>query len=168
MEAFRTAFRERDKGEEPMQSAVSGSGAVDGRMSLGQASISDVELQRIVTHDLGCLMNVVNLAAAIDLNGFSHVRRSILNYGFPDMVHRTIDEIGVDDIGDEILSVIASFEPRISSDSVSVRRDQSVEPESMKIRFVVSAELDAKPLKLPVQYVADLERDTGKMSIYRR
>ena len=40
--------------------------------------------------------------SAEDLTEFDSVRKSILNYGLPDIVHRTIDETSVDDIRDEI------------------------------------------------------------------
>lgn len=167
-QAFRRAFQERDKGREAKSPDPSGEAAVQGRLSLSRASMSEAELQRLVTLELGGLMNTVNLAAATDLSEHPQVRRSVLNFGFPDMVHRSIDEIGVNDIGDEIAWVLATFEPRLLPGSVRVARDAGVDPDTLKVRFVVSAELDCKPLKLPVQFLADLERDTGKIVIQRR
>lgn len=167
-QAFRRAFQERDKGREVKAPEAAGEGSVHGRLSLGRASMSEAELQRIVTLELGGLLNTVNLAAATDLSEHPQVRRSILNYGFPDMLHRSIDEIGVNDIGAEIAWALSNFEPRLLPSSVRVARDTSIDADTLRIRFVVSADLDCKPLKLPVQFLADLERDTGKIVIQRR
>ena len=52
--------------------------------------------------------------------------------------------------------------------SIQVSRDTSVSADELKVRFVVRADLNCDPLNLPVQFVADLERDTGKILISRQ
>ena len=47
-------------------------------------------------------MNTVALELAEDLSDFEQVRKSILNYGLPDIAHRTIDEGGVEEVKSEI------------------------------------------------------------------
>ncbi|GJD47764.1 hypothetical protein OPKNFCMD_0474 [Methylobacterium crusticola] len=164
-EAFRQAFEDRDPGT---SSAAREGRAVSGRRSVVHGSMSENDLQRLVTHDLGVLMNTVNFAAGTDISAHPHIRTSVLNYGFPDMVHRSIDEVSVNDIGDEIETALAAFEPRLVPGSVGVIRDTRVSPDQLRIRFIVSAELDCEPLNVPVRFVADLERDTGKIVIQRR
>jgi type VI secretion system protein ImpF len=48
-----------------------------------------------------------------------------------------------------------------------VSRDPGVDKAELKIRFVVSAELACEPLNIPVEFVADVEFDSGKILINR-
>ena len=52
--------------------------------------------------DLEALMNTIASNRARTCREFDHVRSSILNFGLPDIAHRSIDEIAVDDITQEI------------------------------------------------------------------
>ncbi|MDR7040132.1 type VI secretion system protein ImpF [Methylobacterium sp. BE186] len=171
-EAFRLAARQRDRGQgRPADAAPEGAQqprAIVGRRSVVAGSISENELQEIVQFDLGSLLNTVNFAAGTDLSDHPEVRRSILNFGFPDTMHRSIDEHSVNDIADEIVWALSNFEPRLVPGSVRVDRDRFIGTETLRIRFVVSAALDIEPLSLPVQFFADLERDTGRIVIQRR
>jgi type VI secretion system protein ImpF len=167
-QAFRKAFKERDKGLTAKAPEPGSEAVIAGRLSLGRASISERDLHDVVATELSGLMNTVNFAAGTDLSAYPEVRTSILNFGFPDMIHRSIDESGVDDIGDELAWVLATFEPRLVKASIRVSRDRQIDPDSQKLRFAVTADLDSEPLKLPVQFLADLERDTGRIVIQRR
>ena len=91
----------------------------------------------------------------------------MLNFGQPDLAHRSIDEIAVGEVTSEIAQALSSFEPRLVQDTVHVTRDMSVAAEELKIRFVVRAELWCEPLNVPVEFVADIELDTGKILINR-
>ncbi|NNM74636.1 type VI secretion system baseplate subunit TssE [Enterovirga aerilata] len=168
MAAFRQAFEERDAKQRIDERDEAGERVVAGRRATGRATMSEAALQRAVGEDLENLMNTINLDATIKLDEHEAVRRSILNYGFADVVHRTIDEIGVNDIGEEIQTALRTYEPRLLPGSIQVLRDRSVTADELKIRFIVRADLNCDPLNLPVEFVADLERDTGKITIKRR
>ncbi|CAO4176350.1 type VI secretion system baseplate subunit TssE [Methylorubrum aminovorans] len=169
-EAFRKAVRDRDRGQGKPADHDSGDAQrpVAGRRSVTTGAISDEELQKVVSRDITALLNTVNFAAGTDLSEHQEVRRSVLNFGFPDMMHRSIDEHTVNDIGDEIEWVLSTFEPRLIPGSVRVARDRFVDATALQVRFVVSAELDCDPLRLPVRFFADLERDTGRIVIQRQ
>ena len=168
MAAFRQAYAEGDARQRVDERDEAGERVVAGRRATGRGSMSEAALQRTVSEDLESLMNTVNLEAMEPLDEHDAVRTSILNFGFPDVVHRTIDEMGVNDIGDEIRTALKTFEPRLVSNSIHVARDWKVGADELKIRFVVRADLDCDPLNLPVEFVADLERDTGKITIGRK
>lgn len=167
MAAFRAAYQNHDAKLRIDERDEAGERVIAGRRAGPRASLSEAELQRDVAQDLESLMNTVNFASGRDMGPFPLVDRSILNFGFPDVVHRSIDEIGVSDVGDEIETVLVHFEPRLLRESIEVRRDASLDPTELKVRFSVRAELRCDPLNLPVQFVADLERDTGKIVIRR-
>ncbi|MNY81960.1 hypothetical protein D3C86_2238040 [compost metagenome] len=67
-----------------------------------------------------------------------------------------------------MIAVLLEYEPRLIQDSIAVERDDSLDRAELKVRFLVRADLNCEPLNLPVQFVADLELDTGKMAIRSR
>ena len=59
-------------------------------------------VRRQVLRDLESLMNAVALESTQDLSSFPQVRRSVLNFGCPDISNRTIDEARLAEIREEI------------------------------------------------------------------
>jgi type VI secretion system protein ImpF len=165
--AFRAAHQARDAKKKLDLRDQSGERVLAGRRASPRHVITESLLRREVSQDLAALMNTVNLSSSIDLQEFPAVRRSILNYGLPDVAHRSIDEFTVDEIGNEIAAALRDFEPRLVSDTIRIARDQSVRSEELKVRFVVRADLSCLPLNVPVEFLADIEVDTGKISINR-
>ncbi len=166
--AFRQAHHAKDAKKKLDLRDEAGERLIAGRRVPARIAITEAALRREVSHDLETLMNTVNLDASIDLHTYEFVARSILNYGFPDVVHRSIDELGVNDIRGEIETALAHFEPRLAPESLQVSRDDSIDPAALKVRFVVRADLCCEPVNVPVEFVADLEIDTGKIVISRR
>jgi type VI secretion system protein ImpF len=123
-------------------------------------------LCREVARDLDALMNTIAMESSVDLEPFAQVRKSILNFGLPDIAHRSIDEISVNDLQYEIATVLMNYEPRLLRGTIQVKRDVT-DPADLKIRFVVHADLHCEPLNLPVEFVADVDVDNGKIVINR-
>lgn len=168
MDAFRTAHADRDARRHLDVRDESGERVLAGRRVGARSAVTAGDLQRSVAGDLERLMNAVHLAADIDLDAFPEVRRSILNHGFVDIARLSIDDGRVEEIGREIADVLRAFEPRLAPDSVAARRDTSVDPAELKLRFLVRAEIEADPLNVPVEFVAELERDTGRIKVAQR
>lgn len=165
MEAFRAANAARDARVHIDARDEAGERVVAGRRTKARAAMSAGELQRSVASDVERLMNAVNFAADTDLDPFPQVRSSILNHGFFNIGRMSIDEIGVNAIAAEIVAALRTFEPRLFPPSIAVERDTTVDAAELKLRFVVRAEIRADPLNVPVEFVADLERDTGRIRI---
>jgi type VI secretion system protein ImpF len=166
MYAFRAAHAARDA-KKPMDlHDKSGERILAGRRS--RVPISETLLLREVTQDLEALMNTVAIESVEDLTQFEQVRKSILNFGLPDLVHRSIDERGVDDVKSEIETAVATYEPRLGRDSLHAARDTSIDPAELKVRFVVQAELRCEPVDVPVEFTADLDLDGSVIEIDRR
>ena len=79
---------------------------------------------REVSRDLEALLNTVALESTIDMTETPYARKSILNFGIPDMTNRTIDEDGVNAIPEEIRTAIINFEPRLAAASLADRARQ--------------------------------------------
>lgn len=167
MYAFRGAHEARDGKKTAEQREEANERVVQSRRSTARVAITEPMLRQEVARDLDVLMNTVSLDSSFDLEGFEHVRTSILNYGFPDLTHRTIDESSMADVRGEIETVLTAFEPRLIAASIHVTRDASVDAAELKIRFIIRADLSCEPLNVPVEFVADVELDSGKMLIGR-
>ena len=168
IETFRAANRDRDARLRLDVRDEDGSRIIAGRRTSPRIAVSTADLQRSVARDLERLMNAVHLAADLDLEAFLHVRSSILNHGFVNISRMTIDEGGVNGIAAEIESALRVFEPRLAPGSITARRDDTVDPGELKLRFLVRAEIRADPLNVPVEFLADLERDTGRIRVAQR
>jgi type VI secretion system protein ImpF len=166
MHAFRAAHRERDAAV-PVDIRDRGDRVIASRRATSRAPISETELRKLVNFDLVALLNTTNLNSIEDLSSAPEVRKSILNFGFPDIAHRTIDETDVGAIAREIETALRDFEPRLAAGSIKARRDDSVTADTLRVRFLVSAELRAYPMNVQTEFVAEVEVDSGKIRIDR-
>jgi type VI secretion system protein ImpF len=167
MYAFRSAHEARDARTRLDLRDEAGERIIAGRRMAVRTAITEPTLRREVARDLDALMNTIALESSEDLEPFDHVRRSILNFGLPDITHRSIDEMSVEGVGDEIKSALVRHEPRLIPGSIRVVKDPEINEAELKVRFVVRAELLCEPLNVPVEFVADLELDSGNISIGR-
>lgn len=167
MLAFRTAHEKRDAKVE-IDALDDRKRSEAGRRASGRTAISERDLREQVEFDLGALMNTVALESTEDLSKFDQVQKSILNYGFPDIAHRSIDEISVEDLAEELRTVLMRYEPRLHRESIRAVRDLTARAEELKLRFLVHADLRCDPMNVPVEFVADVDLDSGGIQISRR
>jgi len=57
-------------------------------------------------------------------------------------------------------------EPRLAAASLEIERDMSVDPDELKVRFLVRADLTCYPIQIPVEFVADII-ESGKIVVNR-
>jgi type VI secretion system protein ImpF len=167
MLAFRSAHAARDAKKTVDLRDEFGDRIIAGRRSTGRAPISETLLRREVARDLESLLNTIAMESTQDLTGHDYVRSSILNYGFPDIAHRSIDEISVDDLNDEIATVLMTYEPRLERNTIRARRDIAVTAAELKLRFIVHADLRCQPLNVPIEFIADVDIESGEIQINR-
>jgi len=166
MHVFRTAHQAKDARRIIDQRNEAGERVLAGRRMRARQVITETMLRREVSRDLDALLNTIALDANVDMEHAPHVRKSILNFGLPDIAVRTIDENGVDDIPEEIRTAIVNYEPRIAANSLHVVRDKEVDPVELKIRFVIRGDLVCHPVHVPVEFVADVV-ESGKIVVNR-
>lgn len=167
MYAFRAAHEKRDAKKRIDLRDEAGERVIAPRRVTTRIPISESGLRREVMTDLLGLLNTTNLDAAEDLSALPAVRGSILNFGFPDLSWRTIDENSLGGVGREIEVALGDFEPRLARHSIKARRDLTVSADELKLRFIVKADLRAQPVNVPVEFVAEVEFDSGKIKIDR-
>jgi|SRR5580692_7629153 type VI secretion system protein ImpF len=166
MHAFRAAHRERDAAL-PVDIREQGERVLAPRRVTTRAPITEAELRRLVGSDISALLNTINLASAEDLTDAPEVRKSILNFGFPDLTGISIAENRVFGVAKLLETALRDFEPRLAPGSIKIRRDETVSAEELRVRFLVSAELRVEPVDVPMEFVAELELDSGKIKIDR-
>ena len=167
MFAFRAAHEKRDSQKALDLRDAGGERVIATRRAPSRAPISEAALRREVNADLGDLLNTTNLDSAIGLEDAPEVARSILNYGFPDLSTRTIDEHRLLDLSREIERALKAFEPRLDSGTLKVGRDPYIDSDALKLKFFVKADLRSEPLDVPVEFVAEVELDSGKIKVDR-
>ncbi|MBR3189466.1 MAG: GPW/gp25 family protein [Bosea sp.] len=168
MFAFREAHRAKDARVQLDLRDAGGERVVAGRRAAPRTAITESKLRQEIAIDLETLVNTINFGSSTDLSRFENVRCSILNRGFPDIQNKSIDEHRVEAIKTEMAQVLLAYEPRLLKQSIVVERDEALDKAELKIRFVVRADLNCEPLNIPVQFVADVELDTGKIAIKNR
>jgi type VI secretion system protein ImpF len=167
MHAFRAAHEARDAKKRLDIRDEAGERIIAGRRMSARTAITEPVLRAEVARDLTNLMNTTNLASVEDLSATPEVRRSILNFGIPDLAHRSIDEGRTVDIAAEIQRALVDFEPRLVRQTIQATRDMNVRASDLQIRFLVRADMKCDPLNVPVEFVADVEVETGKIKIDR-
>jgi type VI secretion system protein ImpF len=167
MHVFRSAHDAKDtKKVLDLRNEVGGRVTASSRRLRQRQVITEPALRHEVARDLDALLNTIALASTIDMSLVPLARNSIINFGIPDLTHRSIDETGVDDIPDDIKNAILNFEPRLVAASLQIERDKTVDTADLKVRFIVRAELSCHPVYVPVEFVADVV-NTGKIIINR-
>jgi type VI secretion system protein ImpF len=166
MRAFRASHHSRDA-KALADIREGGERVLSSRRMSSRAPISESELRKIVISDIGALLNTVNLDSAQDLSEAPEVGKSVLNFGFPDLGRLSIGENAVLGIAQELEQALREFEPRLAPGSIKARRDDAVSPDELRVRFLVSAALRMQPVDVPVQFVAEVELDSGKIKIDR-
>ena len=167
MFAFRTAHEKHDAKKALDIRTADGERVIAARRAPSRAPISESGLRREVSGDLGDLFNTTNLDAACSLEEAPEVARSVLNFGFPDLSDRTIDENRVVEISQEIGVALKTFEPRLVTETLAVGRQPFIDAEGLRIKFTVKADLRSEPLDVPVEFVAEVELDSGKIRVER-
>lgn len=167
MHIFRDAHESRDAKKKIDIRADDGSRVLSGRRGMTRQPISEPALRREVMRNLVSLLNTSNLGSIEDLDETPHAARSIINYGIPDIARISIDENRVNLVIDYLREAIINYEPRIVPSTIITRRDKSVSDAELRVRFTISGQLRCEPLDIPVEFVAEVEGDTGKFRIER-
>lgn len=164
--AFRKEHNERGASAGDLAPGRANEGSRAPSRRAGRIPVRESELRELVRSDLLALLNTTNLGSAEDLSDAPEVRSSVLNFGFRDLASRPFDDSALADIEREIGVTLRRFEPRLAPDSLQVRRDKEASTE-LRVRYVIAAQLRVEPMNVPVEFVAEVEVDSGKVRLDR-
>jgi type VI secretion system protein ImpF len=171
MYAFRSAAAAGDAKKPLDIRTEEGERVIASRRNTGERrrSLSDSALKALLAEDVAALLNTIDLeSSAPDLvDDLPHVKASILNYGLHDLSDKTIDETQrIAGIRHELETALKRFEPRMLPRTMRIERDTAGEDE-LTIRFVVRADMRADPVPTSVEFVTEVELDSGEIRIDR-
>ena len=165
MQAFRSAYRERDSGKALDIRNAADERIIAGRRSTPRNTVNEATLKQELSDDLSSLLNTVNLASAIDLDGLDDVRHSILNYGVDDLTAVSSLSKDSDKIGPRLLEVLRDYEARLDKNTLRIVADIVTDDVNTRVSLHVSGEMYATPNDVPVEFIADVETYSGKMKV---
>lgn len=119
-------------------------------------------LRNALLRDLAWLLNAGNLESVQELADFPEVRRSVLNYGIPDLTGLTLAGTDPALIEKAIREAILRFEPRIAPHSlrVTAMTEDNARGRSALV-FRIEGEIWAKPAAQPLYLKTEVDLETG-------
>ena len=134
--------------------------------STAQQSMSQKEFKDAVIRDLGWLLNSVSLDVCVDLEPYPEVRRSVLNYGMPDISGHTSSTINVKTVESSLKQAIREFEPRIIRNSlrVKVHSDPS-DMSNNSLVFEIEGAVFGQPSPFQIVLRSELNLECGEFSV---
>ena len=115
MYAFRAAHEAKDAASKIDARTDGGERVITGRRLRPRQAITEQVLRREVARDLDALLNTVAMESTVDMENVPYARKSILNYGLPDISTLTIDAIEIKRIPADIRAAVINFEPRLAA-----------------------------------------------------
>jgi len=169
MFAFRSAAEARDAKKE-IDIREGGERVLAARRAINtnRRSLSDSALRALLAEDLSNLLNTVDLESAAPelVSGLDRVRKSIVNYGLPDISNRVVGEVRLREIQSELRETLIRYEPRLLKHTMVVKQDEAGSSDQ-QIRFVVTADMRADPVPTSVEFITEVEFDTGEIRVSR-
>jgi len=138
----------------------------DIKESSSQQSMSQSQFKTAVIRDLGWLLNSVALDVCLDLEKYPEVRRSVLNFGLPDMSGHTSSNVDVRTMESSIKNAIYLFEPRIIRNSLKVRiRSNPDEMSHNSLIFEIAGAVFGQPSPFQVVLKSELDLECGEIQL---
>lgn len=131
-----------------------------------QRVLSVQRLKAALLRDLAWLLNTGHLETVQDLDDYPEVKRSVLNYGIPDLPGLTIAGADTAAIEKAVRDAVARFEPRIAPNSlrVAIEAGQSAAGRSALV-FRIEGELWAKPAPQALYLKTEVDLETGSVTV---
>ena len=165
MQAFRSAFRDKDSRKELDVRSESDERVIAGRRTTPRNTLNEIVLKQELANDMAALLNTINLEAIEDLSDLDDVRSSILNYGIDDLNSMSAESQMIDKLAPRLEKVLQTFEGRLVDGTLSVTQQADTDDVNTRVSFHVSAQMHATPADIPVEFVADIEAYSGKTQI---
>lgn len=121
-----------------------------GMVPMDEHFLNAEQLRAHVKRDLENLFNATSLDTTEPLEGWPRMRRSVLNYGAPDITGRIAAGVDAPALEKRLREVILAYEPRLRPSTVRVRvttvTDKGkVDPEK-PLKFEIMGEIYATPV----------------------
>jgi type VI secretion system protein ImpF len=134
--------------------------------SRDQRVFSIDRLRQSVLRDLGWLLNTSNVEQLRDLSAYPEVRKSVINFGVPDLAGSMISTTDLDRLERTITQAILDFEPRIMPNSLRVKATLNDHTQSHNtLMFQIEGDLWSQPLPLQLYLSTTLDLESGQVVV---
>lgn len=131
---------------------------------------SNTQMRDSILRDLGWLMNSPSIESIVDLDGYSHVQQSVVNFGVGTLNGTRALTTSSTDIESAIRAAIVQFEPRILAESLEVRC--AAEPSAARppntLLLEISGQLWKSQPPRPFFARSELDLDSGQFTLRSR
>lgn len=134
--------------------------------SSAQQVLSQKQFKDAVIRDLAWLLNTTSLDSVIDLDEFPEAKKSVLNYGMPDISGHTSHSINAASLEKSLRRVIYQFEPRIIQNSLKVTVNSN--PDDMShnsLVFSIEGVVFGQPMPFQVVLRSELDLECGQFVV---
>jgi type VI secretion system protein ImpF len=121
---------------------------------------NETALRNTIRRELNWLLNTTWFASVQDLSRFPEVKTSVLNYGVPDLTGRSSTPEAIAERGRDLRQAITVFEPRIDPETIEVEVRANADRDNT-LSFFIRGDISSAVKAMPVNFVADVEVDTG-------
>ena len=131
-----------------------------------QRVLSPQRLRAALLRDLAWLLNTGHLETVAELEDHPQVKRSVLNYGIPDLTGLTLAGADTARIEKAVRQAIVDFEPRIAPESlrVSIETTEGAAARRAMV-FRIEGALWAKPAPQALYLKTEVDLDTGDVRV---
>jgi len=165
MNVFRQAARERDARKTIDVLSEDGGRVLSSRSIERREGASQATLRDHLAQDLMNLLGTIHLDAAQSLDGLDHVRRSVLNYGMQDMSRLTTEDFKKSAVVRDLRAALLAHEPRLIEETLVISLRSKSADNQQRIAFDVRAEMTARPVDVPLEFVAEIDTGAGKVAL---
>lgn len=165
MNVFRQAAQQRDAKAVKDIVADDGGRVLSARTVERRDGASQDSLKSHLAQDLASLMGTINLEAVQSLDGFDHVRNSVLNYGLQDMSALTTESFQNAKVIKDMRTSLLANEPRLIEETLEIKFRKNTADAQQRIAFDIKAEMSARPMDVPLEFVAEIDAGAGKVQM---
>ena len=165
MNVFRQAAMQRDAKSLKDTVADDGGRVLSARTVERRDGASQETLKSHLAQDLASLMGTINLEAVQALDGLDHVRNSILNYGLQDMSALTTESFQTAKVIKDMRTSLLANEPRLIEETLDIKFRRNTADAQQRIAFDIKAEMSARPMDVPMEFVAEIDAGAGKVQM---
>lgn len=165
MNVFRQAARDRDSRTAAVEIAEDGGRVLSKRSVQRREGAGEETLRRHLSDDLVNLLGTINLETVQSLEDFPYVQKSVLNYGILELSRISADGLSDPALVRDLKTALLRHEPRLIDETLRIKLRHEETDEGQRVSFDVSAEMTAKPVDVPLEFVAEIDVGAGKLAL---
>lgn len=165
MNVFRQAARERDAKLSDVVAPAEDGRVLSKRTIQRREGAGEDTLKQNLLEDLSSLLGTINLESALDLADFPFVQNSVLNFGIMELSRTSTDNITDAALLRDLKTALLRHEPRLVDETLKVKLRHDQTDHRQRVAFEVTAEMTAKPVDVPMEFVAEIDVGIGKVGV---